>query len=493
MEMIEQRLAEEKQNAQDREEKMEADFRQIMTEQSNAWTQRMADLTATVETVRNTALTNRNAATNDEYRQATNVNYFRQVNTILVYAPGQIIDNDTPTWKIRQWDQILRNYQPKLKMDSDIATWFGIFENSCSLNEIPIETRFRQLMANIMEAKLQEKLLKKTGFFDGIGQTVAKYKKLRKWLCSEETMIQSIQKERIALLKWTKLANKTLIENLEDFQTKINNYIYQIRFAITHDVEPQTFDIISEQELFKVFMKQIPEAAIEKTANKYTPIKNITVLGLICKQLNKDVKLTTKSTSVFCMEELEQRDPEQLTDEEVFAMRQYGVYRRYNNRQYGSSYKRKSFGNYRSTNYRDNNRNKTYGNNKKSTGRCFFCYRKGHFKSECKTLKTIIEVRKLVKQGKSDEEITRVINQIYRNRSANARPRQQKVYAMEEQEPAKSQMEQPIIEPAKSQIEQPQIEPSQEQQTDDEDEIAVLDDILDFESVYEYGPYPRTN
>ncbi len=43
MEQLEQKIAEEKQHAQDREEKMQADFNDRLNQQNNLWAARMAD------------------------------------------------------------------------------------------------------------------------------------------------------------------------------------------------------------------------------------------------------------------------------------------------------------------------------------------------------------------------------------------------------------------------------------------------------------------
>eukprot|EP01084_Bolivina_argentea_P075294 136497_1 len=94
LEELEQKIHDERQLAQDREEKMSNDFRLLLDAQNNQWTQRLAQITDSINTVRNTATTNRNAATNNEYIQATNEDYFADITTNLAYRLGTMVDNN---------------------------------------------------------------------------------------------------------------------------------------------------------------------------------------------------------------------------------------------------------------------------------------------------------------------------------------------------------------------------------------------------------------
>eukprot|EP01084_Bolivina_argentea_P055495 101724_1 len=123
---------------------------------------------------------NQQMVSSAEMKQAEGVNYFANVFIHLAYPAGANMAA-VANWQLKQWDDYLNSYQPLLTEAVDAGTWFGVYENSCNLQDIPIQKRFKKLIAKILGDKLRAKLVKKPAFFAALNDDAAKYLKLRKW------------------------------------------------------------------------------------------------------------------------------------------------------------------------------------------------------------------------------------------------------------------------------------------------------------------------
>ncbi len=165
---------------------------------------------------------NRNQAANDEYDTAANENYFRNVFTPIVYPQNAVIDANTSSYKLRNWDSFLRNYKPKLTENSNISTWFGIYEKACEINEVPLEKRVPALIAGIMNENLQKKILQDQDFFEAIqpGNYLGRYNRIIRSLVKDRTLMKSITDAKKEIINW-KPTSKILGDTYDEFMKKI--------------------------------------------------------------------------------------------------------------------------------------------------------------------------------------------------------------------------------------------------------------------------------
>ncbi|MCP4143485.1 MAG: hypothetical protein GY755_24895, partial [Chloroflexi bacterium] len=251
--------------------------------------------------------------------------------------------------------------------------WFGVFENSCAINEIPLEKRYKKLISEIMSPELRSKLLKKSTFFNNINGAVDRYEALRKWLCKETELIASVIEAHNAIKGWQK-TEKTLLLNFEKFQEKIDHYVYAIRFAVTHGIAESRFDVATEPSLFKLFVQRVGQDRIRQEAEKYAGERNIAVLKILCKQVDKELSIpleyqvparrsTSATAEINVLEDEEYGGDvnfETMTDAEIlYYSRNYnyrpsrGQFRKYNNGGYNNRSRKRFPTN--NSNYNNNN------------------------------------------------------------------------------------------------------------------------------------------
>ncbi len=101
-----------------------------------------------------------------------------------------------------------------------------------------------------MEENLRKKIARNSAFFNGYNTVAAKYQRVRKWLCNDDLLIQSINDAEQRIENWTR-NKKSLILNYESFMEVIDSYIYTIRFAVTHGINQARIDVMTEQKLDK--------------------------------------------------------------------------------------------------------------------------------------------------------------------------------------------------------------------------------------------------
>ncbi len=405
---------------------------------------------------------NKHMVGHQEMKDAEAVDYFATVFQPLVYPPGADVAN-AQHYEVKQWNDFLKNYTPKLTRKTDASTWFGVFENSCTMNDIPLEVRYKKLVSVLLDDDLKAKLLKKTTFFDGAVTSVQKYDRLRKWLCTDEALINSVQKAEDAIMNWV-MAEKTLLLGCEKYLELVDHYIYAVRFAVTHGIDQSRFDVCSESRLFKNFVRKTKKDRIRQEAEKYVRRRNLTVLQIICKQVDKEIsipkeyqaeKKTPQAGDIYGIEnEYENVDQDvygptdevPVDDPEVYytqqgrysngSRRQYrarGGYNNYRSKSYGNNYgSRGGYNNYGGYN---NNRGGyrgqrggyggPQGNNNRPQARskniiCEYCARTGHTVSVCYAKQAADSLAKLRKNGGSIADQLKVV----RNREQQIRDRQ---------------------------------------------------------------------
>ncbi len=366
---------------------------------------------------------NQNMVTSQEMKVAEQQNYFAPIFNPILYPNGPNMAA-AQNHEIRQWDDFLKEYKPKLEEAVDAGNWFGVFENSCTIHDIPLEKRYKKLISTIMAAPLRAKLLKKSTFFQANDNYRIRYEKLRKWLCTDSKMIRSVLDAEKDIFKWYK-TEKTLLLNCEKFLEKVDHFMYTIRFAITHGVNQAIFDILSEQKLFKLFVQKVGQDRIRQEAEKYCQIRNLAVLGIICKQVDTEItipaeyKLRAAPKEVNCINtggdkvlETNIYNDEPENEEEVnYIYNRRGGYANYGNyrgisRDSSGRFARPNNnygGNYRGKRrYNFNNRNNNQYRRRRNGGRggykpqhqfikdykykskvCSYCVKYGHLESDC--------------------------------------------------------------------------------------------------------------
>ncbi len=364
---------------------------------------------------------NQQMVSHAEMKQAEGVNYFANVFIHLAYPAGANMAA-VANWQLKQWDDYLNSYQPLLTEVVDAGTWFGVYENSCNLQDIPIQKRFKKLIAKILGDKLRAKLVKKPAFFAGLNDDAAKYLKLRKWLCTDDSMMKAVTKAQETLRKWVK--NKdTLLLNYQDYVEHVDNYIYSIRFGVTHGIRQSRFDVLTEAALFKLFIKRMGEDRIRQEAEKFTRIRNISTLGVIVKQLNNEVSIPTEyqdlkpprngnnTPSLMVIDGNESTDEPHFDEQgELYYVNRPDRPRRYypSRSRFGNTQNRTNQYNRNNRNNRTNNR---YNNNRSRTARfeywklpfCALCISYGHKTEDCLKQKYSPIFMKLDKEGKKEE------------------------------------------------------------------------------------------
>ncbi len=235
---------------------------------------------------------NQQMVTTNEMKQAENTNYFQDVFVNLVYPLGANLAN-AANWQLKQWDDYLNSYSPKLEAKMDAATWFGVYENSCGLQDIPINKRYKKLISTILSPTLRAKLVKKQDFFAGAANDTERYERIRKWLCTDEKMMKSVNDTEKAIKEWSP-TKETLALNYDDFVERIDSYIYSIRFAVSHGINQSRFDLLSESFLFKLFVRKTKQDKIRQEAEKFTSVRNVSTLQKIVQQLNKEISIPTE-------------------------------------------------------------------------------------------------------------------------------------------------------------------------------------------------------
>ncbi len=159
-----------------------------------------------------------------------------------------------------------------------------------------------------------------------------------------------------------------MILNCEKFLEKVDNYIYAIQFSITHGINQARFDIISEQKLFKIFVQKVGQDRIRQEAEKYAQYRNLSVLRILCKQVDKEitvpveykvmkpprpraeVQLIDDHEAQFINDQMDRPGDFEEEDEDEINYVQGGRY---------NGYRRQSYG----------NRNRNYGNRNRSGNR----------------------------------------------------------------------------------------------------------------------------
>ncbi len=404
-------------------------------QQAQNFIEEKKEMKAQIDELKNQQV-NQNLASTTDMKTAEQVNFFQGIFTPLVYAAGPPL-NAAQNYQIKLWDQFLNDYTPKLKADIDASNWFGVFENSCRMHDIPLAKSYQKLYSCILSKELQAKLLKKSArFFENANTDRERYRRLRKWLCTDDKLMKSVADALAAVKSWSR-TQSTLLLNYDSYIECIEHYIYTVRFAVTHGINQNRFDIPTETFLFINFVQKVGEDRIRQDADKFSTVRNLSVLGLVVKSLNKEVSVPTeyKEEALFLNDITNSQDEfEQARDEhgEIYFVR-----RNRNRRNWRSNNWRSNNSNYTSNRFSNSN-----NSNKKRQPRitaeeemkqelCLTCVAYGHGPDKClrRHVQVLIETKK--KEGGSGRDIwslvtefRRKIRELTRQRNSISRPPQ---------------------------------------------------------------------
>ncbi|MCP5016750.1 MAG: hypothetical protein GY938_16010, partial [Ketobacter sp.] len=272
-----------------------------------------------------------------------------------------------------------------------------------------------------MDDELRRKhAIEKTEIYDGIGPGYPqRYAAVRQWLTPLSSLRITVTKALRALQAWTP-SGKSIAENLRDFKTYIHEYIYQVRFAITHGMKAREFNSAPlESTLVQDFCAKVNNKKIRIRMQRISDIENIAVLEIVCKQIDSEdiepLGYKKQSTaSIYALdtqqqsdepeiEFLDEDDLQYIPDQEILWIRHNGQRRpaRYrNNRSF-----RKNRGQNR--HYGSYDRNYTNSSNNSTSSRVFSneicpeCVTRGHNRSTCYSLKKRMAYAEWLKANKN--------------------------------------------------------------------------------------------
>ncbi len=322
---------------------------------------------------------------------------------------------------IRRWESFCLKYEPKLAKSSNIPKWFCAFENSCEVYNMSLEFRYKKIIQMVMDDDLRRKhAIEKTEIYDGIGPGYPqRYAAVRQWLTPLSSLRITVTKALRALQAWTP-SGKSIAENLRDFKTYIHEYIYQVRFAITHGMKAREFNSAPlESTLVQDFCAKVNNKKIRIRMQRISDIENIAVLEIVCKQIDSEdiepLGYKKQSTaSIYALdtqqqsdepeiEFLDEDDLQYIPDQEILWIRHNGQRRpaRYRNN--------RSFRNNRGQNrhYGSYDRNYTNSSNNSTSSRVFSneicpeCVTRGHNRSTCYSLKKRMAYAEWLKVNKN--------------------------------------------------------------------------------------------
>ncbi len=332
----------------------------------------------------------------------------------LTYPVNGIIDANTPSFKLKKWDDFIAKYSPKLSAaTTDVPGWMGVFERSCEIHRIPLEKRYDGLISVVMDQPLRQKLFNKQNFWKGLAANniAGRYLRVRKWLVDELELIENVHTAARKIQTWRPQFNR-LSKDFEEWTELIERYIYQVRFAISHGIEPARIEPISESKLFNWFVVATGKDMIRKEASKHTAIKNIAILKLVIEQLGKEVEIPAEYKHIKAELNIIEAEKPDETNEEIEFMGRYqsnrNGYNKYNQYGINNNFSR-GRDRRRNDRYKRNGfRNRINGNKKGNWSDslyCSHCGRTNHVISKCFMKDKSKKIKKMEKEGMSKKAI----------------------------------------------------------------------------------------